>query len=41
MENPLITRKPHKYRFGQNFICVIIIYFLTGVFFLYELEFGK
>ena len=34
MENPLGTRNPHGYGFGQNFIPVMGMSFLAGVFFL-------
>jgi hypothetical protein len=41
MENPLSTRNPHGYEFGQNFIPVMGIGFLTGVFFLCGYGFGQ
>jgi hypothetical protein len=34
MGNPLGTRNPHDYGFGQNFIPVMGMSFLAGVFFL-------
>jgi hypothetical protein len=34
MGNPLGTQNPHEYGFGQNFISVIGMSFLAGVFFL-------
>ena len=34
MGNPLGTRNPHGYGFGQNFIPVMGMGFLAGVFFL-------
>jgi hypothetical protein len=39
--NLLGTRNPHGYRFGQNFILVIGMGFLAGVFFLREYGFGQ
>jgi hypothetical protein len=41
MGNPLGTRNPHGYRFGQNFIPVMGIDFLAGVFFLRGYGFGQ
>jgi hypothetical protein len=35
MGNPLGTRNPHGYEFGQNFIPVMSMSFLAGVFFLW------
>jgi hypothetical protein len=40
MRNPLGTRNPHGYEFGQIFIPVIGMSFLAGVFFLRGYEFG-
>jgi hypothetical protein len=34
MGNPLGTRNPHGYEFGQNFIPVMGMSFLAGIFFL-------
>jgi hypothetical protein len=39
--NPLGTRNPHGYGFEQNFILVMGIGFLAGVFFLRGYEFGQ
>jgi hypothetical protein len=39
MGNPLGTRNPHGYKFGQNFILVMGMSFLAGVFFLRGYEF--
>jgi hypothetical protein len=41
MGNPLGTRNPHGYGFGQNFIPVMGMGFLAGVFFLRGYEFGQ
>jgi hypothetical protein len=41
MGNPLGTRNPHGYGFGQNFIPVMGMGFLTGVFFLRGYGFGQ
>jgi hypothetical protein len=41
MGNPLGTRNPHGYGFGQNFIPVMGMSFLAGVFFLRGYEFGQ
>jgi hypothetical protein len=41
MGNPLGTRNPHGYGFGQNFIPVMGMSFLTGVFFLRRYGFGQ
>ena len=41
MENPLGTRNPHGYGFGQNFIPVIGMGFLADVFFLRGYGFGQ
>jgi hypothetical protein len=41
MENPLGTRNPHGYEFGQNFIPVTGMVFLAGVFFLHGYGFGQ
>jgi hypothetical protein len=41
MENPLGTRNPHGYGFGQNFIPVMGMGFLTSVFFLRGYGFGQ
>jgi hypothetical protein len=41
MGNPLGTRKPHGYGFGQNFITVMGMGFLAGVFFLRGYGFGQ
>jgi hypothetical protein len=35
MGNPLGTQNPHGYEFGQNFISVIGMNFLAGIFFLH------
>ena len=40
MENPLGTRNPHGYGFKQNFIPVMGMGFLAGVFFLRGYGFG-
>ena len=39
--NPLGTRNPHGYGFGQNFIPVMGMGFLAGVFFLRGYGFGQ
>ena len=41
MGNPLGTRNPHGYGFGQNFIPVTGMGFLAGVFFLRGYGFGQ
>jgi hypothetical protein len=41
MGNPLGTRNPHGYGFGKNFISVMGMGFLTGVFFLRGYGFGQ
>jgi hypothetical protein len=41
MGNPLGTRNPHGYGFGQNFIPVTGMSFLAGVFFLRGYRFGQ
>jgi hypothetical protein len=41
MGNPLGTRNPHGYGFGQNFIPVMGMSFLAGVFFLHGYGFGQ
>jgi hypothetical protein len=41
MGNPLGTRNPHGYGFGQNFIPVMGMGFLAGIFFLRGYEFGQ
>jgi hypothetical protein len=41
MENPLGTRNPHGYEFGQNFIPVMGMSFLAGIFFLRGYGFGQ
>jgi hypothetical protein len=41
MGNPLGTRNPHGYGFGQNFIPVMGMSFLADVFFLRGYEFGQ
>jgi hypothetical protein len=41
MGNPLGTRNPHGYGFGQNFIPVMGMGFLAGVFFLRGYGFGQ
>jgi hypothetical protein len=41
MGNPLGTRNPHGYGFGQNFIPVMGMGFLASVFFLRGYEFGQ
>jgi hypothetical protein len=41
MGNPLGTRNPHGYGLGQNFIPVMGMDFLAGVFFLRGYEFGQ
>jgi hypothetical protein len=41
MENSLGTRNPHGYGFGQNFIPVMGMGFLAGVFFLRGYGFGQ
>jgi hypothetical protein len=41
MENPLGTRNPHGYGFGQNFIPVTGMGFLADVFFLRGYGFGQ
>jgi hypothetical protein len=41
MGNPLGTRNPHGYGFGQNFIPVMGMDFLAGVFFLRGYVFGQ
>jgi hypothetical protein len=41
MGNPLGTRNPHEYGFGQNFIPVMGMDFLAGVFFLAGIGLGK
>jgi hypothetical protein len=41
MGNPLGTRNPHGYEFGQNFIPVMGMGFLAGIFFLRGYGFGQ
>jgi hypothetical protein len=41
MGNPLGTRNPHGYGFGQNFIPVMGMGFLADVFFLRGYGFGQ
>jgi hypothetical protein len=41
MGNPLGTRNPHGHGFGQNFIRVMSMGFLVGVFFLRGYGFGQ
>jgi hypothetical protein len=41
MRNPLDTRNPHVYRFGQNFIPVMGMSFLADVIFFRGYEFGQ
>jgi hypothetical protein len=41
MGNPLGTRNPHGYGFGQNFIPVMGMGFLASVFFLCGYGFGQ
>jgi hypothetical protein len=41
MGNLLGTRNPHGHAFGQNFIPVMGMGFLTGVFFLHVYGFGQ
>jgi hypothetical protein len=41
MGNPLGTRNSHGYGFGQNFVPVMGMSFLAGVFFLRGYEFGQ
>jgi hypothetical protein len=41
MGNPLGTRNPHEYEFGQKFIPIMGMGFLAGVFFLRGYEFGQ
>jgi hypothetical protein len=41
MGNPLGTRNPHGYGFGQNFIPVTGMGFLAGIFFLRGYGFGQ
>jgi hypothetical protein len=41
MENSLGIRNPHGYGFGQNFIPVMGMGFLTSVFFLRGYGFGQ
>jgi hypothetical protein len=41
MGNPLGTRNPHGYEFGQNFIPVMGMGFLAGVFFIRGYGFGQ
>jgi hypothetical protein len=41
MGNPLGTQNPHGYGFGQNFIPVMGMDFLAGVFFLRGYGFGQ
>jgi hypothetical protein len=41
MGNPLGTRNPHGYGFGQNFIPVMGMGFLASVFFLRGYGFGQ
>jgi hypothetical protein len=41
MGNPLGTRNPHGYGFGQNFIPVMGMSFLAGIFFLRGYGFGQ
>jgi hypothetical protein len=41
MGNPLGTRNPHGHGFGQNFIPVMGMGFLAGVFFLCGYGFGQ
>jgi hypothetical protein len=41
MGNPLGTRNTHEYGFGQNFIPLMGMSFLVGVFFLRVYGFGQ
>jgi hypothetical protein len=41
MGNPFDTRNSHEYEFGQNFILVIGMCFLAGVFFIRGYRFGQ
>jgi hypothetical protein len=41
MGNPLDTRNPHEYEFGQKFIPVMSMGFLAGVCFLRGYEFEQ
>jgi hypothetical protein len=41
MGNPLSTRNPHGYGFGQNFIPVMGMSFLADIFFFRRYEFGQ
>jgi hypothetical protein len=41
MGNPLGTRNPHGYGFGQNFIPIMGMGFLVGVFFLHGYGLGQ
>jgi hypothetical protein len=41
MGNPLGTRNPHGYGFGQNFIPVMGMGFLAGIFFIRGYGFGQ
>jgi hypothetical protein len=41
MENPLGIRNPHGYEFEQNFIPVMGMSFLAGVFFFAGMSLGK
>jgi hypothetical protein len=41
MRNPLGIRNPHEYEFGQNFIPVMDMRFLTDIFFFHEYEFEQ
>jgi hypothetical protein len=41
IENSLGTQNPHGHEFGQNFVPVMGMGFLTGVFFLYGYGFGQ
>jgi hypothetical protein len=41
MENPLGTRNPHEYEFGQNFIPIMGMSFLADIFFLRGYKFGQ
>jgi hypothetical protein len=41
MGNPLGTRNPYGHGFGQNFVPVMGMGFLTGMFFLHGYVFGQ
>jgi hypothetical protein len=41
MRDPLGTKNLHGHGFGQNFICVMGMSFLAGVFFLRGYDFGQ